>query len=145
MSDSLKPHGLYVTCQALLSIEFSRQEYWSGLPFPSLVDLPHTGIEPGSPLLQADSFLSEPLGKPVTVLGQGNLVVSKSASPREPPQGHWSPACPALSPDQQAAKDRPTCSTGRRKLVQGKNGKFMQVRKAGEKSLKKKIKQKHVA
>ena len=40
--------------QAPPSMEFSRQEYWSGLPFPSPRDLPHSGIEPGSPALQAD-------------------------------------------------------------------------------------------
>ena len=51
--------------QAPLSVEFSRQEYWSGLPFPSPRDLQDTGIEPGSPALQADSLLSEPPGKPV--------------------------------------------------------------------------------
>ena len=38
---------------------FSRQEYWSGLPFPSLGDLPDPGIKPGSPTLQADSLPSE--------------------------------------------------------------------------------------
>ena len=38
---------------------FSRQEYWSGLPFPSPGDLPDPGIEPGSPALQADSFPTE--------------------------------------------------------------------------------------
>jgi len=38
---------------------FSRQEYWSGLPFPSPEDLPDPGIEPGSPVLQADSLPSE--------------------------------------------------------------------------------------
>ena len=43
-------------------MEFSRQGYWSGLPFPSPGDLPYLGIEPGSP--QADSLLSEPPGKP---------------------------------------------------------------------------------
>ena len=43
-------------------MEFSRQEYWSGLPFPS-PDLPNPGIKPRSPVLQADSLLSEPLGK----------------------------------------------------------------------------------
>ena len=43
-----------VACQAPLSMEFSRQEYWSGLPFPSPGDLPDPGIEPGSPTLQAD-------------------------------------------------------------------------------------------
>ena len=39
-----------------LSMEFSRQEYWSGLPFPSPGDLHNPGIEPGSPALQADSL-----------------------------------------------------------------------------------------
>ena len=41
---------------------FSRQEYWSGLPFPSPVDLPDPGIEPRSPALQADALPSEPPG-----------------------------------------------------------------------------------
>ena len=44
-----------VAHQVPLSMEFSRQEYWSGLPFPSPGDLPDPGIEPGSPTLQADS------------------------------------------------------------------------------------------
>jgi len=43
---------------------FSRQGYWNGLPFPSPEDLPHPGIEPGSPSLQADALPSEPPGKP---------------------------------------------------------------------------------
>ena len=43
---------------------FSRQEYWSGLPFPSPGDLPNPGIEPGSPTLEADALTSEPPGKP---------------------------------------------------------------------------------
>ena len=51
------------TCQAPLSMEFSRQEYWSGLSFPSPGDLPNPGIKPRSPTLQADSLLSEPPGK----------------------------------------------------------------------------------
>ena len=42
---------------------FSRQEHWSGLPFPSPGDLPDPGIEPGSPALQADALPSEPPGK----------------------------------------------------------------------------------
>ena len=46
-------------------MEFSRQEYWSGLPFPSPEDLPNPGIEPGSPALQADALPSEPPGKHV--------------------------------------------------------------------------------
>ena len=45
-----------VACQAPLSMEFSRQEYWNGLAFPSLGDLPNTGIKPVSPALQADDF-----------------------------------------------------------------------------------------
>ena len=53
-----------VAYQAPLSMEFSRQEYWSGLPFPSPGDLPDLGIEPGSPSLQADSLPSEPPEKP---------------------------------------------------------------------------------
>ena len=47
-----------VACQAPLSMGFSRQEYWSGLPFPSLGDLPDPGIKPASPALQADSLLT---------------------------------------------------------------------------------------
>ena len=50
--------------QAPLSMEFSKQEYWSGLPLPPPGDLPDPGIEPGSPALQVDSLPSEPLGKP---------------------------------------------------------------------------------
>ena len=42
-------------------MEFSRREYWNGLPFPSPGDLPDLGIEHGSPALQADSLQSEPL------------------------------------------------------------------------------------
>ena len=53
-----------VAYQAPLSMEFSRQEYRSGLPFPSPGDLPDPGIEPGSPALPADALPSEPPGKP---------------------------------------------------------------------------------
>ena len=53
-----------VTCQAPLCMGFSRPEYWSGLPFPSLGDLFKPGIEPGSPALQENSLHSEPPGKP---------------------------------------------------------------------------------
>ena len=49
-----------VAYQAPLSMGFSRQEYWSGLPFPSPGDLPNPGIEPGSPALQTDTLPSEP-------------------------------------------------------------------------------------
>ena len=53
-----------VAYQAPRSMGFSRQEYWSGVPFPSPGDLPNPGIEPGSPVLQTDALPSEPLGKP---------------------------------------------------------------------------------
>ena len=53
-----------VAYQAPPSMGFSRQEYWSGLPFPSPGDLPDPGIEPGSPALEADALTSEPPGKP---------------------------------------------------------------------------------
>ena len=53
-----------VAYQASLSMGFSRQEYWSGLPFPSPEDLPDPGIKPRSPALEADALTSEPPGKP---------------------------------------------------------------------------------
>ena len=57
-----------VAYQAPPSMEFSRQEYWSGLPFPSPGHLPDPGVEPGSPSLQADALASEPAGKSHSVL-----------------------------------------------------------------------------
>ena len=53
-----------VAHQAPPSMEFSRQKYRIGLPFPSPGDLPHPGIEPRSPALQADALTSVPPGKP---------------------------------------------------------------------------------
>ena len=56
-----------VAHQAPLSMGFPRKEYWTGLPFPSLGDLPDSGIEPVSPIssaLQVDSLAAEPSGKP---------------------------------------------------------------------------------
>ena len=66
---SLSSVQLFVTwwtiaCQALPSMGFSRQEYWSGLPFPSPGDLPDPGIKPRFPALEADALTSEPPGKP---------------------------------------------------------------------------------
>ena len=60
-----------VAYQTSPSMGFSRQEYWSGLPFPSPGDLPNPGIEPRSPALQADALPSEPLGraKQIEILG----------------------------------------------------------------------------
>ena len=63
VSDSLQLCGL-IAHQALLSMEFSRQEYWSGLPFPSSGELSDPGIKTGSPALQADALPSQLLGKP---------------------------------------------------------------------------------
>ena len=54
-----------VAYQSPLSMGFSRQEYWSGLPLPFPGDLPHPGIETGSPALQTDALPSEPPGKSV--------------------------------------------------------------------------------
>ena len=61
-----------VAYQAPPSMGFSRQEYWSGLPFPSPGDLPNPGITLGSPALEADTLTSEPLGKPQ----KGSVVAS---------------------------------------------------------------------
>ena len=70
--------------QAPLSMKFSRQETWSGLPFPSPGDLPDSGIEPGSPALQADFLLTElqrkgsPIHKLVVInLGRIYEVISQ--------------------------------------------------------------------
>ena len=61
----VSPKILFQEEQTLpLSMEFSRQECWSGLPFPSPGDFSDSGIEPGSPALQADSLSSEPPQKP---------------------------------------------------------------------------------
>ena len=64
-----------VAYQASLSMGFSRQEYWSGLPFPSPGDLPNPGTEPGSPSLEADALTSEPPGKIKSETNQ--LIVSQ--------------------------------------------------------------------
>ena len=67
MFDSVTPWT--AACQAPLSMEFSRQECWSGLPFPSPEDLSDPGFEPGSSL-QADSLLSELLGRSSLCMGR---------------------------------------------------------------------------
>ena len=69
-----------VACQAPPFMGFSRQEYQSGLPFPSPGDLPNPGIKPRSPAPQADSLPSEPPGKPP----------DQGANPRPPAWGVWS-------------------------------------------------------
>ena len=67
-----------VAHQASLSMGFYRQEYWSGLSFPSPVDLSNTGIEPRSPTLQADTLTSEPPGSPSLVNSQSVSSVAQS-------------------------------------------------------------------
>ena len=57
-----------VACQDLISMEFSRQKYWSGLPFPSPRDLPDSGIEQGSPALQVDFYHLSHQGNPNSIL-----------------------------------------------------------------------------
>ena len=61
----LNCESVIVAPQAPLSMGFTRQEYWSGLPFSSPGDLPDPGIEPWSPALRANSLLSEPQGSPL--------------------------------------------------------------------------------
>jgi len=67
-----------VAYQALPSMGFSRQDYWSGLPFPSPGDLLNPGIEPGSPALQADALPYEPPGKPEVKVAQSCLTLCDS-------------------------------------------------------------------
>ena len=65
-----------VAYQAPPSMGISRQEYWSGLPFPSPGDLPNSGTEPGSPTFQADALTSEPPGKPSSSINVSNVTLS---------------------------------------------------------------------
>ena len=62
-----------VAHQAPQSMEFSRQEYWSGVPFPSPGDLPNPGIEPRSPTLQADTLPSEPPNIWALLISHGDI------------------------------------------------------------------------
>ena len=73
-----------LTIQFPLPMEFSRQECWNGLPFPSPRNLPYPGIELWSPALQADSLLSEPSGKPKdnTCLYSNQCEINKSQALR---------------------------------------------------------------
>ena len=80
--------------QSPLFVGFSRQEYWSGLPFPSPGDLPNPGIEPRSPTLQVDSLPAEPQGKPKNT-GVGSL----SLSPEDLPNPGSETGSPALQAD----------------------------------------------
>ena len=94
-------------CQAPLSMGFSRQVYWSGLPFPSPRDLPDPGIKPESPALQADSspselqedqqyihrskkgnrYLSSDAGRPVAVVVVGDILFSAKQEAKSSQEG----------------------------------------------------------
>ena len=94
--ESLSRVRLFVTpwtvaCQASLSMEFSRQEYWGGLPCPSPGDLPDPGIEPMSPSLQSDSLPTEPLSQDT----KSSLLCSNPHSECL----FWGPQCPYPSED----------------------------------------------
>ena len=82
-----------VARQAPLCIGFSRQEYWSGQPFPSPEDLPNPGIKPRSPALQADFLSAKPQGKPNSWSEQPIL------SPADLPDPEIEPRSPALQAD----------------------------------------------
>ena len=76
MSNSCNPTE-HITHQAPVSVEFSRQEFWSGLPFPSPGDLPYPGIKTRSSALQVDSLPpSEPPGKPEYMYMKVRVCVS---------------------------------------------------------------------
>ena len=93
VSDSATPWT--VDCQAPLSMEFSRQEYWSELSFPSPGDFPNPGIEPGFPALQTDALPSEPPEKPITSepqakpksIGVGSLSLLQGIFPTQ--ESNW--------------------------------------------------------
>ena len=70
-----------VAHQAPLSVEFSRQEYWSGLPFPSSGDLPDPGVKLASPAVRADSLLSGHQGSPGSAIHQRESDIGRPMSP----------------------------------------------------------------
>ena len=87
-----------ITHQSPLSMGLSKQEYWSGFPFPSPGDLPDPGIKPGSPALQAYSLLCKPPQKPPKTYSVqfSRSVVSDSLRPHE--AEHARPPCPSSTP-----------------------------------------------
>ena len=82
--------------QAPLSMGFSRQEYWSGLPWPPAGDLLNPGFKPRPPALQVDSLPTKPPGKP---LGSIHLLKPWKVHETPPPSypiSHWFSCCPCL-------------------------------------------------
>ena len=86
---------------------FSRQEYWSGLPFPSPGDIPDPGMEPRSPALQADALPSEPPGKPSYISGWVIFLIQILFSEINV-QRQWEETMEKLMEFTQAAMDRKT-------------------------------------
>ena len=84
MSDSFDP--MDCSPPAPMSMEFSRQECWSGVPCPSPGDLPDPGIELRSPTLQVDSLPAEPQGKPKNT-GVGRLSLFQQIFPNQ--ESNW--------------------------------------------------------
>ena len=81
-----------VAYQASPSMGCSRQEYWCGLPFPSLGDIPNPGIEPQSPAFQADALTSESSGKPSTWMQSQKQQNDLCSFPRQTIQYHSNPS-----------------------------------------------------
>ena len=92
-----------VACQAPLSLEFSRQEYWSRLPFPSPGDILHTETEPTSPTLAGTFFTNEPPGKPLNgnMLNMPNSILMLTLQER----GHHCPHIPEEENEAQRFSD----------------------------------------
>jgi len=76
MSDSLRPRGLWAY-QSPLPMGFSRQEYWSALPFPSPGDLPNPGIKPASPAWQDSLLLSHQRSPYINYMSTFQLKIKK--------------------------------------------------------------------
>ena len=85
-----------VAHQAPLSMGFSRQEYWSGLPFPSAGDLPDPGIKPRSPALQAGALPSAPPGKPKVKVAQSVFVTPQTIQSMDSPGQNTGVDCLSL-------------------------------------------------
>ena len=100
VSNSLWPHELYVACKAPLPMEFSRQEYWSGVSFPPPGDLPNPGVGPASPALAG-----VPLRKPQDLLPHIALMYCFTL----PQKSFHSDSCLA-SPNPRKVEKRRYCS-----------------------------------
>ena len=91
---------LTVACQSPLSMEFSRPEFWSGLPCPPPGDLPHPGIGPRSPAFQDNFLRSEPSGQPLNAykLYKMTRVLPKRMSYKIKKESEVTQSCPTLQP-----------------------------------------------